>query len=90
MSMQLYPLLDGEYDEVVESGYKAMKSWHKGKKQDKVGRRIPNYPLLIVIWVFRFLQLIVDFIYLLLWPMFFLLQIIQKYVFLQSEHEKRM
>jgi hypothetical protein len=39
-----------------------MLAWHKGKKADKVGRRIPNYPVLIVIWVLRFIQTVIDIV----------------------------
>mmetsp|Transcript_33349 Transcript_33349/g.33969 ORF Transcript_33349/g.33969 Transcript_33349/m.33969 type:complete len:400 (+) Transcript_33349:126-1325(+) len=58
----LFPLYDEEYRQVVDSGYLAMKNWD-GRMNLKVGRRVPNYPVLLMMWPCRVLQLLIDMIH---------------------------
>lgn len=50
-----YPAVGKTYDDMVESGYKAMMNFD-GKMIKKVGHRIPNYPALRVLWVLKFFE----------------------------------
>jgi hypothetical protein len=74
--VQLYPLTGKDYEEVVESGYQDMKAWHRHRKADKVGRRIPNYPVLVIIWLLRCVHNIVDVVLYVLWPLIYFYQLI--------------
>ena len=52
----LYPCTGVAYDELVASGYQAMKSWD-GKMNRKVGFRRPNYEALVVLWTLKAVEI---------------------------------
>jgi len=60
-NQMLFPLYGREYLDIVESGYQAMKNWD-GKMNAKVGHRIPNYPILLLMWPCRVLELFMDLV----------------------------
>lgn len=50
-----WPAVGQAYDDMVDSGYKAMRAF-KGKMIKKVGHRVPNYPALKVLWALKVLE----------------------------------
>ena len=50
-----FPVVGEEYHDMVRSGYLAFKQWD-GKLNKKVGRRVPNYPALYVLWALKMLE----------------------------------
>jgi len=52
-----YPAVGKAYDDMVETGYQAMMSFD-GKMIKKVGKRIPNYAALRVLWVLKFCEVL--------------------------------
>ena len=55
-AQMLYPCTGAAYDELVESGYQAMKSWD-GRMNRKVGFRRPNYEALVVLWTLKAIEI---------------------------------
>jgi len=52
-----FPAVGKDYDDMVDSGYKAMLKFAvDGEMIKKVGHRIPNYPALKVLWVLKFFE----------------------------------
>mmetsp|Transcript_26682 Transcript_26682/g.57532 ORF Transcript_26682/g.57532 Transcript_26682/m.57532 type:complete len:256 (+) Transcript_26682:335-1102(+) len=47
-----YPAVGKEYDDMVQSGFDAMMAWD-GTMNKKVGRRVPNYSALYVLWTMK-------------------------------------
>lgn len=54
----VFPSVGEDFDNIVESGYKAFLSWN-GKMNEKVGKRLPNYQALIVLWMLKFLEIVI-------------------------------
>jgi hypothetical protein len=54
------PQNDEEYYALSKTGYEAMMNWD-GKMKQKVGKRFPNYPMIVVMWPLRIMQSIWDF-----------------------------
>lgn len=59
-NQMLHPAVGKEYDEIVESGYKAFQEWD-GNYNKKVGLRKPNYQALIVLWFLKIFEFIYYF-----------------------------
>ena len=57
-----FPAVGKAYDDIVDSGYRAMMDF-KGGMIKKVGHRLPNYPALKVLWFLKVLE-----VYILTWP----------------------
>ena len=53
----VFPSVGEDFDNIVESGYKAFLSWN-GKMNEKVGKRLPNYQALIVLWILKFIEIV--------------------------------
>ena len=54
----VFPSVGEDFDNIVESGYKAFLSWN-GNMNKKVGKRLPNYQALIVLWILKFIEIVV-------------------------------
>jgi hypothetical protein len=49
------PTVGSEYEAMVQSGFDAMMAWD-GTMNKKVGRRVPNYSALYVLWALKFIE----------------------------------
>lgn len=52
----LFPCIGEAYDELVATGYRAMRSWD-GRMNRKVGFRRPNYEALVVLWTLKAIEI---------------------------------
>jgi hypothetical protein len=53
----IFPSVGEAFDRMVCSGYEAFTQWD-GSMNAKVGRRLPNYQALVVLWVLKALELV--------------------------------
>lgn len=51
-----------EYEAMVDSGYQAFMEWD-GSMNSKVGRRLPNYEALYVLWTLKALEITIFWFY---------------------------
>jgi hypothetical protein len=63
----MYPVINNEFEEIVQSGYHAFMAWD-GKMNKKVGFRQPNYQALYVLWTLKICEYTVQSIY--TWSMY--------------------
>lgn len=65
----MYPSVDQEYKDIVDSGYAAARLWN-GYKFHKVGFRQPNYPALLFLWAFMYVEYVlfstIDMLYIII------------------------
>ena len=52
------PSVGDDFDKIVESGYQAFKKWD-GRMNQKVGKRLPNYQALIVLWALKLIEIFI-------------------------------
>jgi len=56
-----FPSVGEDFNRMVESGYQAFKQWN-GVMNKKVGKRLPNYQALVVLWTLKLVELILYWI----------------------------
>ena len=58
-NQMFYPSVGQEYTQISQSGYEALMQWD-GSLLRKVGSRIPNYQALVVLWILKCIEIVLD------------------------------